>query len=93
MIVDMIENLVTNPSPQSAVLAIPVAVILYHVIPWLLDPKGIRKYPGPFLAKFTDFWLAYTSKGGVRSEIIHDYHQKYGSSKIEVIQIPELING
>jgi benzoate 4-monooxygenase len=80
MIVDTIHNLVTNPTPQTAILAIPAALLLYHVIPWLLDSKSARKYPGPFFAKFSDFWLASTSFGGRRSEIIHDYHLKYGKS-------------
>ncbi|KAF5357052.1 hypothetical protein D9756_006716 [Leucocoprinus leucothites] len=78
MIVDTLQNLITNPSPSSAVLALPAAVLLYHFVPWLLDSKGIRKYPGPFLAKFTDSWLAYISKQGYRSELIHDLHLKHG---------------
>ncbi len=78
MIVDIIRNLVTNPTLSTAVLAIPAAVFFCHVIPWLVDPKDIRKYPGPFMARFTDLWLAYTSSQGRRSEVIHDYHLKYG---------------
>ncbi|KAF9446483.1 cytochrome P450 monooxygenase [Macrolepiota fuliginosa MF-IS2] len=78
MILATLDNLYANINIQTVACAIPVAVILYHVIPFLLDPQGIRKYPGPFLAKFTDFYLAYISKGQHRSEILHDYHLKHG---------------
>jgi len=78
MIVDTIQNLVANSILSILLLGIPAVILLYHVVPWLLDPNDIRKYPGPFMAKFTDLWLAYTSSQGCRSEIIHDYHLKYG---------------
>jgi len=78
MIVDTIQNLVTNCTLSTFLLAIPVVVLLCHIIPWLVDPHDIRKYPGPFMAKFTDLWLAYISSQGHRSEVIHDYHLKYG---------------
>lgn len=54
------------------------AVFLIHIVPYLLDPHGIRTYPGPFLAKFSDLWLAVVSRRGHRSEIVHKMHQKYG---------------
>jgi len=73
--VDTIQNLVTN---STLLLAIPAFVILCHVVPWLVDPNDIRKYPGPFMARFTDLWLAHTSSQGHRSEVIHDCHLKYG---------------
>ncbi|KXN87780.1 Benzoate 4-monooxygenase [Leucoagaricus sp. SymC.cos] len=44
MTIDAIQRLVTNAGPQTAVLA--TAMLLYRVVPCLLDPKGIRKYPG-----------------------------------------------
>lgn len=81
MIVETLNNFVTNADSKTVACAIPAAVILFHVLPWLWDPQGIRKYPGPFFAKFSDFWLAWTSKQGHRSEVIHDYHLKYGMSK------------
>ncbi|KAK2461176.1 hypothetical protein APHAL10511_006703 [Amanita phalloides] len=59
-------------------LALPAAFFLVHFIPWLLDSRAIRAYPGPFLAKFSDSWIAYVSKMGHRSETVHKAHQKYG---------------
>jgi len=75
MIVDTIQNLVTS---STLLLTIPAAVLLCYVVPWLVDPNDIRKYPGPFMARFTDLWLVYTSSQGRRSEVIHGCHLKYG---------------
>jgi len=62
----------------SLALTIPPLIFLAHVVPWLVDSRGIRGYPGPFLAKFSDLWLGYVSKAGHRSEVVHEIHQKYG---------------
>ncbi|KAF8633143.1 hypothetical protein AX17_004644 [Amanita inopinata Kibby_2008] len=59
-------------------LTIPTIIFLAHFIPWLVDPRGIRSYPGPFLAKFSDIWLHFVSRTGHRSEYVHELHQKYG---------------
>ena len=64
-------------------LAIPALILLVHLVPWLVDPHGIRGYPGPFLAKFSDLWLAYVCKTGHRSTTIHTIHQKYGMPAFE----------
>lgn len=70
----------------SLALTIPALVFLAHFVPWLVDPRGIRDYPGPFLAKFSDLWLGYVSKMGHRSEDVHKVHQKYGMlSRIWII--------
>lgn len=66
-------------SPQTVVLFGLTSFILVHVIPYLLDPHRIRKYPGPFFAKFTDAWLGLVCKDGHRSEVVHQMHLKYGA--------------
>lgn len=67
---------------RTAAVLIPAVFVLLHVIPYLLDPHGIRLYPGPFLARFSDFWLGWVSKQGHRSEVVHDMHVKYGQSAL-----------
>ena len=62
----------------SLAFTVPALVFLAHFIPWLVDSRAIRGYPGPFLAKFSDLWLAYVSKTGHRSETVHKMHQIYG---------------
>ncbi|KAK1226919.1 hypothetical protein PQX77_010089 [Marasmius sp. AFHP31] len=68
----------TELSPAGFAALGAAAVVLLHVIPWLADPHGYRKYPGPFLAQFTDFWLISTALSGHRSEKVHALHEKYG---------------
>ncbi|KAJ7065052.1 cytochrome P450 monooxygenase [Mycena amicta] len=62
----------------AAAVAVPAVVVGIHLALYVLDPYGIRRYPGPFLAKFSDAWLGYVSQQGHRSEKIHEMHLKYG---------------
>lgn len=59
-------------------VTVPIVVFLVHFVPWLLDSRGVRSYPGPFFAKFSDLWLGYVSKMGHRSEVVHEVHKRYG---------------
>ncbi|KAF7319086.1 Cytochrome P450 monooxygenase [Mycena chlorophos] len=61
-----------------AALALPATLLAAHLAVYLIDPYGLRRFPGPFLAKFTDAWLGYISQQGHRSEVIHALHLKYG---------------
>ncbi|KAG9313453.1 cytochrome P450 [Chiua virens] len=56
-----------------------LAVVLAHIVPYLLDPFNQRRIPGPLLAKFSDLWLGWTASQGHRSDIVHQLHQKYGT--------------
>lgn len=64
-------------SPAHIAATIVGAVILFHLVPFITNTAFI-KYPGPFLAKFTDFWLLRTAMVGHRFEIVHEQHKKYG---------------
>ena len=65
--------------PFYALLAIPVCVILAHLVPWLADSHRIRDIPGPRIAKFSDAWLGYWAAQGKRSEHVHKIHKQYGT--------------
>ncbi|KAJ6578111.1 cytochrome P450 monooxygenase [Mycena capillaripes] len=56
-----------------------VLCCLYLPVSYLYDPYGIRKYPGPLLAKFTYAWILWVGITRRRSEKIHEAHKKYGS--------------
>ncbi|KAH9849884.1 cytochrome P450 monooxygenase pc-bph [Lenzites betulinus] len=71
------EHLSTFSLPSWAAVVI-AAVLLAHVIPYILDPHGIRAYPGPFWAKLTDLWLGKVAASGHRSEEVYNLHKKYG---------------
>lgn len=60
-------------------VAAPSLFFLFHFIPYLYDSHSIRKYPGPFIAKFSDIWLGLVAKHGHRSEIVYALHKKYGT--------------
>ncbi|KAL9710326.1 hypothetical protein Ac2012v2_006624 [Leucoagaricus gongylophorus] len=79
MVVDVFAVLYDKFNPQTIAYIVLAAVLVVHLVPWLWDSRGIRNYPGPFLAKFSDIWLVYVSKKGHRSEVIHEMHSKYGS--------------
>ncbi|KAI0309649.1 cytochrome P450 monooxygenase pc-bph, partial [Amylostereum chailletii] len=64
--------------------AITVVVLAIHIIPWILDSRGIRAYPGPWLAKFSDLWLTWTVLQGHRSEVVHELHKKYGAFLVRI---------
>lgn len=61
-----------------------VSVLLGHLIPYLIDSHGLRSYPGPLIAKFSNIWLGCVSYKGHRSEDNHDLHMKYASNHISV---------
>jgi len=62
----------------SALLLIPVPILLAHLIPYLKDRYNQRSIPGPFLARFSDIWLGWVASQGHRSDVVHQLHNKYG---------------
>jgi benzoate 4-monooxygenase len=68
-----------NVSPASVIILVPTLVILGHLIPWIVDSHGLRSFPGPWLAHFSDLWLGRVAHQGHRSEVVHELHQKYGT--------------
>jgi benzoate 4-monooxygenase len=75
-LLELVSHNILNYSTLAVV--IPTAFALAHVVPYLYDPHGIRQYPGPFIAKFSDIWLGLVAKNGHRSEVVHRMHQMYG---------------
>jgi hypothetical protein len=66
--------------PALIVLAvISTLIILVHLLVWLVDPNGLRTFPGPFLARFSDLWLGRVAQQGHRSQVVHEMHEKYGA--------------
>lgn len=81
-----------NVHPALLVAIIPTIVILVHFIPWLVDPHGLRSFPGPWVARFSDLWLGRVAQQGHRSEVVHQMHQKYGELD-KVIPLPRFDPG
>jgi hypothetical protein len=76
-----------NVHPTFFVVAVvPAIVILAHFIPWLVDPHGLRSFPGPWVARFSDLWLGRVAQQGHRSEVVHRMHEKYGEHDPSSVQ-------
>lgn len=61
----------------AAVLA-PVWLVLYYVLPYFTTYKHLQDIPGPFLAKFTNLWLALGARNGKKFAWVDYAHKKYG---------------
>jgi hypothetical protein len=77
--------------PVSVVLIIPTVVIVVHLLYWLVDPYGLRAFPGPWLARFSDLWLGRVAQQGHRSQVVHELHHKYGAPSNPVSRLSFLI--
>ena len=64
----------------AALFATVPLVLVVHLVPYVVDTRGVRSIPGPWLAKFTDAWLGRVAARGHRSEVVHELHTKYGES-------------
>lgn len=69
-------------SPIHLLEAGAAALALFIAVPYVRDRYGQRSIPGPFLARFTNLWLAYWAGQGKRSEKVHEQHLKYGRCSI-----------
>ncbi|CCM04276.1 uncharacterized protein FIBRA_06447 [Fibroporia radiculosa] len=58
---------------------VSLGAILVHLVPYIMDPRGLRTYPGPFFAKFTDVWLGLTIFSNTWSETVDSLHKKHGA--------------
>lgn len=74
-------------SPSHIVATIVGALVLFHLVPYITNTAFI-KYPGPFFAKFSDFWLLRQAMVGHRYDSVHKQHQKYGKSRRGAASMP-----
>lgn len=57
---------------------VPTWFILYYIVPYFTTYKNHKTIPGPFIAKFSNTWLAWHAKHGRKFAAVHEAHQKYG---------------
>ncbi|EPS95052.1 hypothetical protein FOMPIDRAFT_1133122 [Fomitopsis schrenkii] len=65
-------------NPLLLLAALPVVLVVAKVVNYLTDSSGLRSYPGPFLAKFTDAWIFWMVSRNRWSRSVEDVHIKYG---------------
>ena len=78
-------------NPLLLLAALPIMLVAAKVVNYLTDPSGLRSYPGPFLAKFTDAWIFWKVSHNRWSSSIEDVHKKYGN--IPLMQSYKMANG
>ncbi|PCH44288.1 cytochrome P450 monooxygenase pc-bph [Wolfiporia cocos MD-104 SS10] len=59
--------------------SIPIVIIAAHIVSYLLDPLGLRAFPGPIFARFTSGWLPWIISQNRWSVTVDRLHQKYGT--------------
>ncbi|KAI0030265.1 cytochrome P450 monooxygenase [Vararia minispora EC-137] len=77
VLASFLSRLQVSPFTAATLLSLLTAVIVL-VVPWAVDKRGLRRFPGPFFAQFTDFWLGSVASSGRRCETIYALHEKYG---------------
>jgi benzoate 4-monooxygenase len=59
--------------------AIPVALLLFYIIPYLTENETLRSVPGPLSARFSNLWLLKQARQGKRYKSVDEAHEKYGT--------------
>ncbi|CAE6466959.1 unnamed protein product [Rhizoctonia solani] len=73
----MSNELIHKPGFQYSVAAGAI-LLAYYVVPYLIDPYDYRRrFSGPWLASFTNRWMASVVQGESHSEVIRQLHGKY----------------
>jgi benzoate 4-monooxygenase len=49
----------------------------YYILPYFSTYKDLRRVPGPFLAGFSNIWLAFGARRGKKFAWVHWAHEKY----------------
>lgn len=61
-----------------AAICFVVGSVHYYLLPYLTTYKHLRGIPGPFLAKFSNIWLAFGARRGKKFAWVQCAHEKYG---------------
>ncbi|KAI5194696.1 cytochrome p450 benzoate 4-monooxygenase [Aureobasidium subglaciale] len=56
----------------------PLWLAFYYIVPYFTTYKALHHIPGPFLAKFSNIWLAYHARRGQKFAAVDEAHSKYG---------------
>ncbi|ETS85264.1 hypothetical protein PFICI_03289 [Pestalotiopsis fici W106-1] len=56
----------------------PVWAFTYWVLPYFTTYRHLKHIPGPFVAKFSNIWIALGARQGQKFRWVDDAHRKYG---------------
>ena len=57
---------------------IPVALVLFFLVPYFTSNTALKDIPGPFAAKLSNLWLLLQARQGKRYLSVDQAHEKYG---------------
>ncbi|ROV94565.1 hypothetical protein VMCG_08146 [Cytospora schulzeri] len=84
-----------NASPLVLLLCLPLStLLLWNVWAYLASP--LRKYPGPFLARYTNLWRLYHTSRGSLHLVYQKLHERHGhivrvGPNVVDVDLPELV--
>lgn len=61
-----------------ALTAAPVLLLAYYLYPYFVQYAALKSIPAPFPAQFSNLWLLYVVRRGVRYEVVDELHKKLG---------------
>ncbi|KAI0121004.1 cytochrome p450 benzoate 4-monooxygenase [Xylariales sp. AK1849] len=57
---------------------LPTWAVSYWVVPYFTTYRNLKHLPGPFVGKFSNFWLALGARQGQKYAWVDAAHRKYG---------------
>jgi benzoate 4-monooxygenase len=57
---------------------VPVWAAYYWVIPYFTTYQHLKQFPGPWVCKFSNIWLALGARQGQKYAWVDGAHRKYG---------------
>jgi benzoate 4-monooxygenase len=57
---------------------LPIALVLFFLVPYFTSNTALKGIPGPLAAKFTNLWLLLQARQGKRYLSVDQAHKKYG---------------
>ncbi|KAG8705278.1 hypothetical protein FRC11_009173 [Ceratobasidium sp. 423] len=65
--------------PVQCAAALGAIILAYYLVPYLRDSYDYRhRFSGPWLARFSSWWVSYAALTGNLCEAIKEQHEKYG---------------
>ncbi|CAE6507143.1 unnamed protein product [Rhizoctonia solani] len=66
--------------PAQCIVTAAALTLVFYIVPYLLDPYDYRRrFSGPPLAAFTNWWMSSLIRAGHHNETVYKLHEQYGT--------------